>query len=148
MRVITEKQTVSILASLRTTSDGVAACEDAAALFALKSNMVEMLDCAGDFIALQQRLLDARPVAPTMQKLKLSQDPPEAPQDGDSWGNFRTGKIMVAKDGEWLDPADGVQPRPAPPAKYPPTWRGFVSGCFDGLPFIGIGMFIALAIIS
>lgn len=152
MTVTFERETVLVLEGMRGVSDACAKCGDAEALFALKGDVVEALETAGDFIALQRRELEDRPVAPTLKSLVMSRTPPVDPKDGDTWGDFNTGKLMVAKDGEWLDPADGI--RPNAPAfvradKLPKSARrDWIEYCLDRFAFVLIGFFAALAVLS
>lgn len=147
-----ERETVAILEGMRVVSDSVAKCADAEALFGLKGDVVEALETAGDFIALQRRELEDRPVAPTLRSLVMSSTPPADPKDGDTWGDFRTGKLMVAKDGEWLDPADGIRPSAlamtradALPKRKRRDW---IEYGLDRFAFALIGFFAALAVLS
>lgn len=145
-----ERETVAMLKGMRGISDSVAKCADAEALFGLKGDVVEALEAAGDFIALQRRVLEARPVAPSLQKLVCSRTAPADPADGDTWGDFSTGKLMVAKDGEWLDPAQGIAPLWRPLASHDDapirTKVGPIEFALDRLAFVLFGFFAALII--
>lgn len=147
-----ERETVAILEGMRVVSDSVAKCSDAEGLFKLKGDIVEALETAGDFIALQRRELEDRPVAPTLKNLVMSSTAPVDPKDGDTWGDFRTGKMMFAKDGEWLDPAEGIRPlgrAMVRPDRLPlGRRRGWLEHGLDRFAFVLMGFFAALAVLS
>lgn len=108
--MIDEKSTTDILAGARMMADNIGRATNAEALFALKGDMVEALDLAADFIALQARVVAARPALPTFKGMVLSLYPPsvEGREDGTTWADLASGRLMVLKNGQWLDPADGV----------------------------------------
>lgn len=51
--MISERTTTDMLTAMATIADRARACEDPAALFALRDETVEALELAGDFISLQ-----------------------------------------------------------------------------------------------
>lgn len=142
----------ALLKQIRIVSDACRKTSDAEALFALKADVVEALEVCADFITLQRRVLEARPVAPSLQKLVCSRTAPVDPADGDTWGDFSTGKLMVAKDGEWLDPAHGIAPLWRPLASHDDapirTKVGPIEFALDRLAFVLFGFFAALAVLS
>ena len=108
--MIDEKATTDILAAARIMADNIGRADDPDRLFALRGDMVEALDLAADFIALQARVVAARPALPKFKDMVLSPVPPsvEGRKDGTTWADLSTGRLMVLKNGEWLYPADGV----------------------------------------
>lgn len=146
MTHIIDEQTVDLLQAMAVASESLMKINEPAALLAGRAGMVEMLDVAADFIAMQRRLLDERPVAPTLQKLMLARHAPEAPEDGDTWGDFKTGKLMVAQGGKWLDPAEGIKPARPPATKPRPLLA--LAPWIDRLALFGWGFLTAFIVLN
>lgn len=152
MKVIEDQEAVDVIASLRTVADQVNGCASAEALFAYRAEVVEMLECAGDYVAVQARMLGARPAMPKPHSMLFSVRPPstEGRADGDTWADMTKGRFMVLKDGEWLDPAEGICP-PSPPVskkRGPVFLPGAVEGFLHRLSYALVGAAAALVIMS
>lgn len=147
MKVIEDQEAVDVIASLRNVADQVNRCASAEALFAYRAEVVEMLECAGDYVAVQARMLGARPDMPKPHSMLFSVRPPstEGRADGDTWADMTKGRFMVLRNGEWLDPAEGIRP----PADRPgPAPKPLVHAWIDRLSFIGWGFLAAFVVMG